>query len=362
METEQSPLLKVSGNILLFYVYDIGDDVDLEAIRKKNFVKIADIPLSPFFKNYHLPLSFRFKDENEAEDLQKDGGHCLFRKVYNFGVISFCYRVPFEESLEALKHKVGAVKKKFDVLSKNAAAEAFNHIQSAVNKPHFANLEGLYVAIQITPLASITAEQFREENSQKIASLLRLEMQTLSEHQRTEVLSATTSYYGQDMIIVDTNAALIYDDEFFEPLEFLESASIEKLELQYFDRVLDEKLNYFYAQSSYKIPLIAYIPFMSSQVDLPVSRLAKLRVDISVVTERLENSVTSSGDVYFSNFYAILVDRFFIKEWRDSINRKLGIIKDLYTVYQDRLDTIHEEFLSLVIIVLIVVEVLLVLR
>ncbi|MBX9830670.1 hypothetical protein K2X40_01835 [Candidatus Babeliales bacterium] len=362
MATEQSPTLKVSGNILLFYVYDIGDDVDLDTIRKKNFVKIADTPLSPFFKHYHVPLSFRFKDENEEQDLIKQGGHCLFRKVYNFGVISFCYRIPYEESLEDLKHKLGAVKKKFDLLSKQAALEAFQSIQSAVNKPHFANLEGSYVAVQITPLPAITAEQFRDENSPKIASLLRLEMQTLSERQRTEVLSATTSYYGQDMIIVDTNVALIYDDEFFEPLEFFESASIEKLELQYFDRVLDEKLNYFYAQSSYKIPLIAYIPFMSSQVDLPVSRLAKLRVDISVVTERLENSVTSSGDFYFSNFYAILVDRFFIKEWRDSINRKLDIIKDLYTVYQDRLDTIHEEFLSLVIIILIVMEVLLVVR
>ena len=63
-----------------------------------------------------------------------------------------------------------------------------------------------------------------------------------------------------------------------------------------------------------------------------------------------------SGDEYYSKLYSMLVEKMSIKEWRESINRKLAIIHDLYSVYQDRLDMIHEELLTVVIIILIALE------
>ena len=158
------------------------------------------------------------------------------------------------------------------------------------------------------------------------------------------------------MLIIDSEAAFIYDEEYLELLEFFEFANIQKLELQYFDRILDEKLNFFYMQQSYKVPLMAYIPLLGERVNLPVSLLAQLRVDISVITERLENSIKMAGDYYFSKVYSMLREKLSLNEWRDSINRKLEIVKDLYTVYQDRLDVIHEEILTVVIIILIALE------
>ena len=104
------------------------------------------------------------------------------------------------------------------------------------------------------------------------------------------------------------------------------------------------------------MPFSAYIPLISQRIELPVSRLAKLRVDISVITERLENSIKLAGDEYYSKLYSMLVEKMSIQEWRDSINRKLAIISDLYHVYQDRLDTIHGELLTVVIIILVALE------
>ncbi|MFH0898832.1 MAG: hypothetical protein V1855_04600, partial [bacterium] len=147
--------------------------------------------------------------------------------------------------------------------------------------------------------------------------------------------------------------------EYFEPLEFFESANLEKLELQYFDWLVDQKLTQFYEGGGYNVPWKAYVPLITERLDLPISRLASLRVDISVITERLENSINLAGDAYYAKLYSMLVKKFFLKERRDSINRKLDIIEDLYMVYQDRLDTIHEGILTLVIILLIAVEVLL---
>lgn len=351
-----TPKTTFKGNILLFYAFDVGDDIDLELIKHKGLVNICVMPLSAYFKNYHIPLAFRMSDDT-AKDYSVIDASCISSKVHHFGVLSFCYRIPFEDTFEDLKVKIIDIKKNFDEKSEIDAKNTFKKIYTAIKKPRFYSLKNSYFAVHVYPTKEkVTPEEFKELYGSKIASLLRLEVYALSDYQMDEILASSIGYYGQDLIIVDGQASFIYDDEYFEPLEFFESANIQKLELQYFDRVLDQKLNFFYAQQSYKVPIRAYIPVLGQRIDLPVSRLAKLRADISVITERLENSIKMAGDEYYSKLYSMLVEKMSIRGWRDSINRKLAIIHDLYAVYQDRLDTMHEELLTIVIIVLITVE------
>jgi hypothetical protein len=370
MEDEQSvgqqAKSQFTGNILLFYAFDIGEDIDFSVIKQKNLVNTCVVPLSAYFKNYHIPLSFQMPEESvsSGESPKVSSGivntsRCISSKIYHFGVLSFCYRIPFEDTFEELKVKILDIKKSFDERSEIDAKNAFKIILPAIRKPRFYSLKNFYFAVQVHPTKDkMTPEEFKESYGSKIASLLRLEIYSLSDYQKDQILAAATGYYGQDLIIIDTEASFIYDDEYFEPLEFFESANIQRLELQYFDRLLDQKLNFFYAQQSYKVPFRAYFPLIGERLDLPVSRLAKLRVDISVVTEQLEGSIKLTGDAYYSNLYSMLVEKLYLREWRDSINRKLKIISDLYTVHQDRLDTIHDEILTLVVIILIGIEVL----
>lgn len=354
----------VSGNLLFFYVLDVANDINLELIKDKRMLNTIDVPLSPFFKNYHIPLPFIMPHDR---DKQVDGlngeAHCIYRKLYSFGVISLCYRVPFEASFDDLKTKMISDKKVFDKLSEQEASDIFSTITPAVTEPNFFNLKLNYCAIQVKPLQNkMTPDEFKETYGARIASLLKLETQTLSDYQMDGILASTTGYYGQDLIIIDSDAAFIYDDEYFEPIEFIESANIEKLELQYFDKVLDLKLHKFYAQESFKLPLRAYIPLITAHLNLPIFHLAKLKVDISVVTERLENCINMTGDAYFSKLYSMLVQKLLLKEWRESINKKLNIIKDLYTIHQDRLDALHDGILMLTIILFMMLEVLMLMK
>ncbi len=352
-----SPRQKFNGNILLFYAFDVGNAIDLNMIKEKGLVSTCVVPLSTYFKNYHIPLAFRMQDGNAKPGDASSSVSCISSKIHHFGVLSFCYRIPFDESFEDLKVQMIEIKKNFDAKAEIDAKSTFKTILSAINQPRFYSLKNSYFTIQAYPLkGKHSSEEFKATYGSKIASLLRLEVYNLSDYQRDEILASSIGYYGQDLIIVDSAASFIYDDEYFEPLEFFESANIQKLELQDFDRVLDQKLNYFYAQDSYKVPFSAYIPLISQRIELPVSRLAKLRVDISVITERLENSIKLAGDEYYSKLYSMLVEKMSIQEWRDSINRKLAIISDLYQVYQDRLDTIHGELLTVVIIILVALE------
>lgn len=337
----------VSGNILLFYAYDIGDEIDLDIIKHKELLPIRSTSLSPFFKNYHRPLSFRMPSE------QTD---CVLSKLHHFGALSFCYRVPFSESFEKLKHHLIQVHEHYKNISAQDARQVFDKVLRTIRKPRFYNVEHSYYIVQVNPVEKLSSEVFREEYGNQIAALLRLETEELADYQTDAILSSAVEYFGHDFTIIDTEASFIYDDEYFEALEFFELTNIQLLELQFFDRVLYVRLNYFYSQESVKVPWRAYVPLMQSWIDTPITQLAKLRVDISVITEQLENSIMMAGDAYYSQLYTMLVDKLSLQTWRETIDKKLSIIQDIYAIYQSRLHGIREEMLTVVIIALIAIE------
>ena len=342
---------KFSGNIFLFYSYDIGDEIDLEDIRSKKVLNELLVPLSPYFKNYNIPLSFEM-----PENVRKDDFNCIISKVYRFGVLSFCYKLHFEEDLEELKLKLINIYNKYKKQSDLRAKVIFDKILKSVEKPAFYHLKNSYYVVQVEPPEpTIQPELFKKKYGDKIASILRLERTRLSGFQSKNILATTTGYSGNDFLIIDDEASFVYDDEVKELLEFFELASIQQLELQYFDRLLNARLESHYLRP-YKIPFTAYIPFVAGRINLPAQQLARLRVDISVITERLESSINMAGDAYYSHVYSMLVDQLSIRQWKKSIDSKLDIIRDLYTAYQHQLDTVHAELLEVIIIILIALE------
>ncbi len=344
-----------TGNILLFYAFDIGDEIDLNEIKKSELLPTRAVSLSPYFKNYHIPLAFRMP--LEATEDAKTESDCILSRIHHFGVLSFCYCVPFEATFDVLGRTIIEMDERYNRKSERDAKEVFDKILRTIRKPRFYHLKKEYFVIHVNPLKErISPEDFKDLYGSKIATMLRLETQKLSDYQRDEILASTTGYYGQDFIIIDSQASFVYDDEYFETIEFFESANIQQLELQYFDRLLYKQLNYFYSEGSFKIPLKAYMPLIGRTVELPITRLSKLRVDISVITEQLENSISMAGEAYYSKLYAMLVEKLSIPAWKVSINKKLSIIHDIYSIYQDHLDAIHEEILTVVIIILIAIE------
>jgi len=343
---------KFSGNVLFFYAFDLGDEISFERIKKRGLLSLRDTPLSPYFKNYHIPLSFDMPSEIEGE-IRSD---VVVNKLYNFGVVSFCYQVPFEASLDELKGKLIDFEDLYNRKSEDDAKAIFNRILPAIEKPVFYQMKNSYYIVQVNPSQkNIAPEDFKEQYGSKIASLLRLEIQSLSDYQEADILDYTTGYYGKDFMIFDSEASFIYDDEYFETLEFFESANIQLLELQYFDKLLDKSLEGFYLKPL-SIPWRAYIPILGRKFGTPVSKLAKMKVDISVIVERLDSSIKMVGDAYYSQVYLMLREKLSLQSWQESINKKLEIIKDLYMVYQHQLESLHEEILTVVIIVLIAVE------
>ncbi|HBS47812.1 TPA: hypothetical protein DEO28_01710 [Candidatus Dependentiae bacterium] len=343
---------KFTGNIFLFYVFDIGDEIVFDVIRKKGLLSLRETPRSPYFKNYHIPLSFDLP-VGEIADVKHIS---VISKLYNFGAISLCYQIPFDDSLDDLKGQLVDIYEIYNRKSDEDVKAVFNKIYPAIEKPQFYQMKNSYYIVQVNPSQkNIAPEDFKEQYGSKIASLLRLETQSLSDYQEADILDYTTGYYGKDFMIFDSEASFIYDDEYFETLEFFESANIQLLELQYFDKFLDKSLEAFYLKPL-AIPWQAYIPIVGRKFSTPISKLARMRVDISVIVERLDSSIKMVGDAYYSQVYSMLYEKLSLQSWQESINKKLDIIEDLYTVYQHQLELLHEEILTIVIILLIAVE------
>jgi len=340
----------VTGNIFLFYAFDVGEEIDLDGVTRDNRLKPLSQPLAKYFKNYHIPLSVEYQSHAPYHEQTK---------LHNFGVITLRYRIPFSTTLEELRNTLITIEDEYSSYSLCDAGTLFHEVESRIKQSRFFHVRSSYVLIQMSSLPYHEGiEHIKREHGDIIASLLRFETEILSEHQKNEILESAFSYYQKDFVIVDIQAALICDEEYEEILDLFEFANLQHLELQYFDRVLDTQLSLTYEQDKKSPPLTAYLPFIGGLVSDPVGELSKLKVDISVITDRLENSIKLTGEAYFSILYQMLSQKLDLANWKASIDRKLSIIEDIGSIYQHKLEVIREDLLTCSIIVLILLELL----
>ena len=77
------------------------------------------------------------------------------------------------------------------------------------------------------------------------------------------------------------------------------------LELQYFDRMLDQQLNVVYQREVRALPFKGIYAFYWFIAQRSIGSLNILKVDISVIIERLESSIKLAGEEYISELYAL---------------------------------------------------------
>lgn len=338
-----------TGNIFIFHAYDVGDDINLEEVKEKQLLTRRPLQLSKYFKNYHTPVEVELPHPHSSSRI-------FSTKLHGFGVITLSYKIPFSQSLEDLRQEISALDDEYNEQSVIDAGSLFSKIKTEIKQPKFFHLRKSYMVVQVDPEPSIDIEVLKTSFGGTIASILRFETDTLSEYQKNEILDSAVGYYRGSLIVIDTEAAFTYEAEYEEILDLFEFANMQNLELQYFDRILAQQLNVVYERGMQRVPFQSFLPFMAGLTSDPITALGKMKVDISVITERLENSIKLAGEEYFSDIFALLTEKLDIRNWQASIQRKLSIIFDLRSVYEKKVDNVREDLLSVLIIVLIFTE------
>lgn len=357
--------LTIDGGVcLMMFAYDVGLAIDLdraerEIVATKQRETIRPKRKTPPYFQYE-PAPIRVTQTCEPLVV---AGHASAPTVdavlYDFGAISVTYRFPLESSLErllALSEELYDNRALLDH-SRSIVQVLMDAVRPAITRPSLANLVEDYAIYQIeavTPAGPV--EELLRRHAEVLAQVLRSERVALSPQEIEEALRCRHSFGPEDAVILDWNAALVFDREADDTRMVLEYANVELLEMRYLDDQLDGALDRAYQTLSHQKwwPLLL---LDRSHADL--RRIAELQMDNALLFEGVNNALKLLGDQYLARVYRLAAQRLHLSDWDGSILRKLGTLESIYEKVSGLVAHRRAEFLEWIIIALIAIEIVL---
>jgi hypothetical protein len=367
---------RVVGAVVVYRLYDVGYEIDLE--RALDFLAVTPADR----ETLRLNLEQRRRVEAQAiriknppitvtlgvEPFDAAGRHHdaqVSARIFDFGVISLRMRcdIPgaltwsavaqFGDSADLTR----AARAGFD----RSIEELTRRIAPAIARPQIAPVSEDYVVYRFTRIEdaagqALPASALRELD---VAPLLLNEDRPISDQARRELLPHWFSYYPDDLSIITWNTALVLDpveDESDAQL-ILEFANAQLLELRYYDALLDAELPRMYdrIESARKGPGA----LLGRRYAGLLTGLQTLVADSTEIVERTQNALKVTDDIFLARVYGAALELFRERAWRAGIDHKLGIIYQTYEMLNAESMAVRNEVLEVAIVVLIVVEIVL---
>ena len=124
--------------------------------------------------------------------------------------------------------------------------------------------------------------------------------------------------------------------------------------LRIYDAQLDADLAGMYPQIA-RVEGRLRMPFMGARRRL--HHVQRLVADVTEITERLDNALKVTDDVYWNRLYTAGIGVLRVDVWRTGVEHKLALLRETYTMLRVEADAERDALLEVAIIVLILVEV-----
>jgi len=260
-------------------------------------------------------------------------------KLFPVGAISITVRVPFrvgsvEELIPFHDLRFSDGSYLYDEV-RALAEEVRKELSPVIDRPTatLGDEEAYTVFCFNTPMPSgegkaMAAEAWYNLNRRDIASLLTEEPDPgyLSDQESDESTGKALSYYKNDVVVIDWDAALIVDEAkyFDEILYIMELANLQLAELEAYDRILDDAVEKSYRDLA-PARRLRWKTTGNMQRDL-----REIRVDLARLSDELSNITKFFGDWHLARIYQALSARFHLADWHHTIDEKLKTMDDLY--------------------------------
>jgi hypothetical protein len=350
------------GHLFFFYAYDVGFDISLaDAGRLSEAAEspgLAGLRPGPAHLQYQpKPLAV----PSGAVEVRHEGA--AFRmeatvKIFDFGALSvtLCLPVqdlPWEEVAATALLLAGA--SGVEEAARGVASRLFEKIRPAVKRAGFTDLVEEYSLWHVGSFApGLTASQALARFPQDIARLLTLERGTFSEAALAEILRNPIRYFENDFCIPDWDAAFVYDPKYQDTAEVLEFLNVQMLELRFFDRILHTALDDMADELRKKRGLLSVL---HDPYETPLRKLSEIKMDVSLLRERINNALKLVGDVYLARIYEEARRKAGTEKWEGTIRDQLKALEDIYTILNNRAAASRAETLEVIIILLIALEI-----
>jgi hypothetical protein len=327
------------GEVVYMYAFDVAYDMSRQPVKELLGQPVAQFsfdaskrsPKHLFFfrpQMVHLPPQERL------------GPHGVIRveravKLLPVGALSITVRVPFAvDQIEDLVvyHDLQFRNGSLPAEARQLAEEIRKELASFYIRPvpQLLEEEAYTVFCFESPVTGeegrpCTAEEWLKKNVREIAALLTQEPDNghLSEQETAESTGRHLSYYRDDLVVIDWDAALLVDGprDFDETLYILELANLQLAELEAYDRILDESLERSYRDLRTKP--------VRRQADI-LNELREIRIDLARLSDELSNITKFFGDWHLARIYENIAARFHLADWHRSIDEKLKTLDNLY--------------------------------
>ena len=370
IETTQAPLSatrarRYTGEVVYVYAYDVAYEMARQPIRELLGQPVAQFAVdaskrSPRHLFFYKPQMVRLPPQ------ERIGPHGSIRveravKLLPVGAISITVRVPFAvdqlEDLVAyhdLQFRNGSLNEEVHRLAEEIRTEL---------KPYFvrpsrvmADEEAYTVFCLESPMTSgegepLSAETWLQAHRRQVAALLTQEtdIHFLSKQEANESTGRYLSYYENDVVVIDWDAALLVDrkENFDETLYVLELANLQLAELEAYDRILDEAL-----ERSYRD--LGEHPWRSRVQTL--GSLREIRIDLARFNDELSNITKFFGDWHLARIYETIASRFHLADWHRTIDDKLKTLDELYQILKHDQTNRWMMILEVTIVLLFIID------
>jgi hypothetical protein len=366
-ELSHSTLPRVTAATLtLFRFYDVGYAIDLERaeafvtagmgrhrtpgrVRQSSSIEIAQPPLWAGLGPATIQLAGR----------QMEG--TLRASIYDLGAVTLALSLPLSGAMpwDGIADLFAATQEPPEPVERCFTAgidqiEAL--IRPAIERPERSALVEDYSVLLIERLEPDGRAEALGDHP-LVRSALLGERRVLSAD--TYATVTRMSYEPDvDLALLSWNGALVVEPDAeaaATALDLLEFANLELLLLRSYDAGLEAEvfgLNDRITAARRRL----YIPLVGRYNAL-LNDVQQLVIELTEVTERLDNAFKVTDDVYWNRLYSAALGVLRTGLWRSEVEHRLNLLRESYTMLHERTDSDRSASLEWIIILLIAFEI-----
>jgi hypothetical protein len=361
VQASTTPALKtpLHGSVLVLIQYDVCEEIRLDVLRGLIPARNAQAT----FKS-QAPGYVRYQRTPIAEPLEPvilQSGERLSGEIkyYDYGVVSVVFELPFAGDWDNLVQLSArwTSDTNFEKLASRIVRQKLERAAPALVKPYNDDdwLQEDYFIFHVREIdGSPSAEDLLTRSRNQIAQVVRGETATLSEGERSEILTSRMSYYPSDLAVIGWNAAFIYDTQSGAEtaIQLLQYANSQLLEFRHYDELLTKEL-----ENVYDFLEVGGTGWWSRwRTAKAASKLHTVLLDVNELTERADNAIKFLSDMFSARLYKLCAQKVGVPDYKDLVQEKLHTAEDLYRLMVEQFNQSRAFVLELMVVVILIIE------
>jgi hypothetical protein len=189
-----------------------------------------------------------------------------------------------------------------------------------------------------------TPDEIVAEFTPALARLLRSLDKPLTDVETDQILAARARYADDDLIIVDWEGAVVIakDGDFQSDIELLKIGNYQLLRYRLLDRAIERSLENLRQHAA-----TGRRRGLGSRRKM-FQQIIEQRLTLLLDFEKIDQSLLLIGDWYSAQVYRLIVDEFYLDEWKNAVSDKLDNLTAIDEIVRQNLAFSWDHFLSII--------------